>query len=241
MDLTLFSQHQSSMGRVLRPYMLDNIQTVGGLDHEPYGIRFHNSIGAKVQVIIAVDGTNVQTGDKARLDEHQRMWVVAPYGSMELVAWPESREGGAAFMFTDRIGETVAANTHGDLGALGYVSVAIYMEGYSVQPAAWNEGRLEKSLTRGVTMGSDLGTGAGDWTQQHVGTAQGLNIPTFSKIVQLRYLPWHDLQQRLRDAGIQPIPAHPTGFETQMANLRRTPRIGRRTATATHLVYERLA
>lgn len=241
MDLTLFSRLKSSMGRVLRPYMLDGIQTVGGFNLEPYGIRFRNSTGEKIQAIVAVDGTNVQTGDKARLDEHSRMWVVGPYKSMELIAWPESSRGGAAFVFTSQIGETVAANTHGDLGALGYVSVAVYAEGYTVQPIAWNEGRLEKSMTRGVTMGGDFGTGAGEWTGQQIGTAQGLIQPTFSEIVQLRYLPWPELQRQLRMAGIQPQSGHPTGFEPPMANLRQTPRIGRRTSVATQPTYERFA
>lgn len=240
MDLTLFSRLDGSTGRALRSYMLDGILTVGGFDLEPYGIRFRNSTGKKIQAIIAVDGTNVQTGEKAKLDEKQRMWVVGPHDSMELVAWPESRRGGAAFVFTDNIGETVAANTHGELGALGYVSVAVYVEGYSVQPTSWDEGRLEKSITRGVTMGGDFGTGAGDWTAQNIGTAQGLFKPTFSEIVQLRYLPWGELQRRLRmAAGIQPQSGHPTGFEPLMANLRQTPRIGRRTSAATQLIYER--
>ncbi len=228
-----------SYGRQLFPYNVDDIPTVGVFGDEPFAIRFQNS-GGKLQVKIAVDGTDVLTGRKADLLTNGRMWVVQPYDQLELEAWPEDRQGGARFVFKT-VENSVALHTHGDLSARGYISAAIWAEGYqpprrSVLESYGTLGFGNESMTAkgGDTMRSfGPAVGAGSRVDQRIGTAAGLIQPVFSQIIQVRYLWWDDLQAKLNQQGY-PFgkvhqPQHPTGFEPfylnqKLADLGSTPR-----------------
>ncbi len=241
MELTIVSNGPEGSGRTLRGYDVDGITTVGAVPTEAYGIRFRNTSGSKIQIRIAVDGTDVLTGDKATLETSGRMFVVQPYAGFALDAWPESRQGGARFVFGD-VTDSVAAHTHGDLTAKGYISVAVFVEGYQPPQFVREDGPLESYRgggTRGATLGgSSYGatrgatkggpaTGAGAYTEQRIGTTTGLREPKYSELCQVRYMWWDDLTNRLRELRIKPAPVHPTGFEpTRLANLGSTPRLG---------------
>lgn len=259
MELSIISNAPTHRGRQLRPYQVDEIATVGVEPGEPYGIRFRNDSHGKVQVRLSIDGTDVLSGDKATLDTTGRMWVVQPYATLSLDAWPENREAGARFVF----GETetsVAAHTHGDLRAKGYISAAVFVEGY--QPPAMNYrskggfdfgpqdasfrsapasyGARDVGLERSVRGGP--ATGAGEQIAQRIGSAQGLIQPEYSELIQVRYLWWDELVAKLREHGIRPAPAHPTGFEPPvLANLGTTPRPGDHAVTTTDVEYSRFA
>jgi len=214
MELTIVSTN----GRTYRQYFLDGINTIGAMMDEEFSIRFTNSLGAKVQMRLAIDGTDVQTGQRPSLDPWGTMWVIDAYGSMELKAWPESSKGGARFRFSTA-GESVALHTHGDMGAQGYISAAVFVEGRRGQ-------NFELGQSKGLeTMRGGSAVGAGSYVEQNIGRAQGLREPKFSQIVQIRHMWWDQLEKRVREAGIQPG-GHPTGFESvlQMANLGSTPR-----------------
>jgi hypothetical protein len=260
MELSLISGLPEAHGRRLRPYRLEEIDTVGVLPHEPFSIRFQNTSSGKVQIAISVDGTNVLTGKKAELDPKDT-FVVQPHTSATLDAWPESREGGARFIFGETE-DSVAVHTHGDTRAKGYVSVAVWVEGH--QPPQFiprggfdlgdevfrggglrgggtfgdyddmgaTRGAPTSYGTKGITTRGGPAAGAGQYTQQRIGTARGLILPKYSELIQVRYLWWDELVPMLREHGVRPTPAHPTGFEPrQMANLGTTPRIGEPSVT----------
>lgn len=258
MELSIISAAPASRGRRLQPYRLDEIDTVGALPNEPYSIRFRNTSGAKIQIAISVDGTNVLTGRKATLDSTHDTFVVAPYATSTLDAWPETTRGGARFLFGETE-DSVAVHTHGDITAKGYVSVAVFTEGYRPPAHSIPRGGFDfgdevfrgggmrggpvsyGGGTKGMTTRGGPATGAGEYVDQHIGTAQGLIRPEFSELVQVRYLWWDDVVNMLREQGFRPTPVHPSGFEPQrMADLGTTPRPGGNDTT-TPVEYNRFA
>lgn len=228
MKLQIVSQLPESRGRVLRPYKLDGIDTVGVFGGEPFAIRFKSNHYDKIQVRLSVDGTDVATGEKANLNPYGKgMWVVRPSGSFEMVAWPETTQGGAAFVFTT-VENSVAAHTHGDISAKGYISLAIFTEGRKPQYYPRSDLRgLEKGGLETTTMSmGGPAVGAGSYKSQQIGSAQGLYDPKFDQIIQVRYLWWDDLVRRLQEQGYSTDQIHPSGFEpTRMADLGSTPRL----------------
>lgn len=131
-SLEVISHHPQFKNKSLRKYHVDGIDTVGAWGDEPFEIKFSNHTGQKVQVKISLDGTDVFTGEKATTDVTKDMWVVQPYGSLSLKAWPETNNGGAAFIFTSA-NNSVAVHTHGDLSHRGIIAAAVYVEGH-VEP-----------------------------------------------------------------------------------------------------------
>lgn len=247
MQLDVVSQLPESRGRALRKYRLDDIDTVGAFGNEPFAVRFTNTSSQKVQVRLSLDGTDVLTGKLADLDAHSRMWVIRPYGTMELKAWPESHQGGAQFVFT-QVESSVALHTHGDLTAKGYISAAVFVEGWTPPRITYRgfDDDLEVSRSYGGgtrSLGISKGgpaIGAGGYTQQRVDSAQGLIQPTFSEIIQVRYIWWDDLVALLQEKGVQPTQQHPTGFHgDKLADLGTTPRIGETPSASMTTGYQR--
>jgi hypothetical protein len=228
MQLAILSRRPDAFGRPMQHYMLDGISTIGVYGDEPFAIRFRNSASHKVQIKLSLDGTDLLTGQIANLDPQSRMWVVSPYGTTELTAWPESAHGGAAFIFSS-VEKSVAAHTHGDMTAKGFISCAVFVEGH-VPPIKLFEGPV---VTRG-----EPAIGAGSYQEQHIKSAEGLIHPRFSQILQIRYLWWDDLVARLQASEISVGTAtpHPTGFHG--VNLGTTPRVNAPIGTST---YQRLA
>jgi len=60
------------------------------------------------------------------------MWVVNGYGTLNIKAWPETNNGGAAFVFTSAQ-NSVAVHTHGNLSSRGIIAAAVYTEGHVAQ------------------------------------------------------------------------------------------------------------
>ena len=138
--LEVISHHQQFKNKSLRKYYVDGIETVGAWGDEPFEIRFKNNTWQKVQVKISLDGTDVFTGEPATTDVSPNMWVVQPYASMSLKAWPETNNGGAGFIFTSA-DNSVAGHTHGDLTSRGIIAAAVFTEGHveplRVDPHPW--------------------------------------------------------------------------------------------------------
>ena len=135
-SLDIISHHSNFKNKSLRKYYVDGIDTVGAWGDEPFEIKFSNHTYQKVQVKISLDGTDVLSGAPANTNVDNNMWVVNGYGSMSLKAWPETSNGGAAFVFTSA-NNSVAAHTHGDLSARGIIAVAVFVEGH-VEPIRYN-------------------------------------------------------------------------------------------------------
>ena len=238
-ELSLTSRLPDSGGRTLRPYLVDDIDTVGVHGKEPCSIVFANRNSQKVEIRISVDGTDVNSGKQATLDPRDGTptWVVASNGFMQLHAWPETTKGGAEFVFSNPA-DSVAAHTHGDLGALGYVSVAVFHDDAAYVAPVYRGGGGSSSHhmfgpTRGATRGEmksagGPGMGAGEFVEQAIGSARGLIRPVLNRVVQLRYMWWDDLVARLEELKVEAPVQHPTGFLPDrgepLADLGTTPR-----------------
>ncbi len=135
-SLEIISHHPTFKNKSLRKYYVEGIETIGAWGDEPFEIKFTNHTWQKVQVKITVDGTDVLTGEPATTDPTKEMWVVNGYGTLSLKAWPEDKNGGAAFVFTSA-NNSVAIHTHGDLSSRGIVAAAVYTEGH-VEPIRYN-------------------------------------------------------------------------------------------------------
>lgn len=131
--LEVISHHPQFKNKSLKQFYVDGINTVGAWGDEPFEIRFKNNTYQKVQVKISLDGTDVLTAKQANTEVTKDMWLVNPYGTLNLKAWPETNNGGASFIFTSA-NNSVAAHTHGDMSSRGIIAAAVYVEGH-VEPA----------------------------------------------------------------------------------------------------------
>ncbi len=135
-SLDIVSHHSQFKNRPLKKYNVNGMDTVGAWGDEPFEVRFRNNTGQKIQVKVSIDGTDILTGELADIQVSKDMWVVQPYGSLNLKAWPETSKGGAAFVFTSA-SNSVANHIHGDLSNRGIIAVAVFTEGH-VEPQRIN-------------------------------------------------------------------------------------------------------
>lgn len=134
--LEVISHHPQFKDKTLRKYYVEGIETVGAWGDEPFEIKFTNHTWNKVQVKISLDGTDIFTGEPATTEATKDMWVVQGYGTLSLKAWPETNNGGAAFIFTSG-SNSVALHTHGDMSNRGIIAAAVFTEGH-VEPIVNN-------------------------------------------------------------------------------------------------------
>jgi hypothetical protein len=137
-SLEVVSHHKDFNNKTMLQYYVDGINTVGVYGNEPFEVRFKNNTNSKVQIKLSIDGTDVLTADKADTSVSKDMWVVQAYGTLNLKAWPETHNGGAAFVFTNA-SNSVAVHTHGDLSSRGIIAAAVFEEGYVPPPARFVE------------------------------------------------------------------------------------------------------
>jgi hypothetical protein len=135
-ELNIISHHKDFAGKTLKKHHVEGIPTIGAYGNEEYSIVFKNNTFGKVSVIISIDGTSILTGKPATTDPSEKMWVVNGYSSLTLKCWPESSEGGAAFVFTNTA-NGVATHTHGDLSSQGIIAAAVFVEGQVPEPTKW--------------------------------------------------------------------------------------------------------
>jgi hypothetical protein len=134
--LDIISHHSQFKNKSLRKYSVEGIETVGAWGDEPFEIRFKNNTSQKLQVKLSLDGTDILTGQPANTEVSKDMWVVNPYGVLNLKAWPETSNGGAQFVFTSAE-KSVALHTHGDMSNRGIIAAAVFVEGH-VEPIRIN-------------------------------------------------------------------------------------------------------
>ena len=85
-------------GAALPQYRHRREAWVAGGDDQPYTLRLTNMTGARVLVVLSVDGVNVVTGESAH--PAQSGYVLAPYASAEIDGWRKSMQEVAAFRFS---------------------------------------------------------------------------------------------------------------------------------------------
>jgi hypothetical protein len=132
--IEIISDRSPNVGRIMRKYRFDPgvgqpIDHVGVFGNEPFAIRVRTG-NKRTAIRVSVDGTDIATGQKALTGYGgPGTFIIDPYDSSTFEAWVETNKGGAQLVFTDAP-NSVAANTHGDLTAKGYISVLYYTEGY---------------------------------------------------------------------------------------------------------------
>jgi len=132
-SLDIISHHPEFKNRSLKKYSVEGIETIGAWGNEPFEIRFKNNTYKKIQVKLSLDGTDILSGETANTDVTKDMWVVNPYDTLNLKAWPETHNGGAQFVFTSAE-KSVAVHTHGDLSSRGIIAAAVFVEGHVEPP-----------------------------------------------------------------------------------------------------------
>ena len=137
-----------------------------------YGIRVRNHSGARIGLVIAVDGRNIISGRKSSLRASEPMYVLGAHEQATYKGWRTSDTRVHRFVFTDV--ENAYAEAWGDRSAMGVIAVAAFRELPPVQPRRPSgrqkmapsangpgEARTEKSLESADAPGV-AGTGFGD-------------------------------------------------------------------------------
>lgn len=118
----------SKTGQSYKQFEVGSFNTIGVDELEPFTIKFKNNTRDRIQVKLSVDGTDVLISKPASTSNKGDMFLVEPYESVNLKAWPEDTKGGAEFLFTpERDG--VAINTHGNTSSKGIIAAAVFIEG----------------------------------------------------------------------------------------------------------------
>jgi hypothetical protein len=115
---------------VLVLYQKDGRNFVAGKPGARYAIRLHNQTGARVLVVLAVDGVNVISGHTASWQ--QTGYVLSPYGATDISGWRKSETAVAAFEFA-ALSDSYAART-GRPDNVGVMGMAVFFE--KPQPVA---------------------------------------------------------------------------------------------------------
>ena len=87
-----------SRGDVLASYRFRGASYVAGRPGDRYAVRLTNRSGARVLVVLSVDGVNAVSGETASTG--QTGYVLGPWASAEITGWRKSYSEAAAFYFT---------------------------------------------------------------------------------------------------------------------------------------------
>lgn len=224
-------------GQLAPAYFKDGRQFVPGRPGARYALRLRNLTGARILVVLSVDGVNVISGETA--DWQQVGYVLDPGRSYDINGWRKSGTEVAAFEFAP-IERSYAALT-GRPGNVGVIGMAVFRERW-VPPApvsppiaeraekssadaaapanrAALSGLAKESLGAADAAGARLGTGHGqrEWSVSRR-TAFERASSTPEQVSRLEY----DSHERLVAAGViadpyaysrpRPFPANPPGF-----------------------------
>jgi hypothetical protein len=237
-DVELVDRSQNT---VLRTYPYRSMTWVAGRPGNRYAVRLTNRSGARVLVVLSVDGVNAVSGETA--SPNQTGYVLAPYQSTEITGWRKSLTEAAAFYFTS-LPDSYAARTDRP-DNVGVIGAAVFRErprevyrapidrpdrrpfGRAESDGAQNEARARESESvvpqaaarpmpdakaAGVARDDRLGTGHGE--REYSPTSQ-TNFERASdqpsEVVKLRY----DSHENLVASGVVPgrrVPAVPDPF-----------------------------
>ncbi len=113
-----------SLNELLPVYQQRGTAWVAGRPGSRYAVRLVNRSGARVMVVLSVDGVNAVTGETAALG--QVGYVLAPYQATEITGWRKSLTEAAAFYFT-ALPDSYAARTDRP-DNVGVIGVAVFRE-----------------------------------------------------------------------------------------------------------------
>lgn len=203
---------------------LDQIRHRGQdwIEGEPghrYAVRLTNTTGARVLVVLSIDGVNAVSGQTAH--PAQAGYVLDPWESTEINGWRKSLDDVAQFVFTD-LPDSYAART-GRPDNVGVIGIAVFEEArpvaYGPMPAWHREAPIardsanaakatapaaaepaaaeSRAMDRAETAAQSLGTGHGqrEWAPvSHTGFVRSTRTPL--QVTQLRYDDYRTLVAR---------------------------------------------
>ena len=111
-------------GEVLPEYRHRGSAWVAGRPGDRYAVRLINRSGARVMVVLSVDGINAITGQTAT--PLQSGYVLAPWQQAEITGWRKTDAEAAAFYFT-ALPDSYAARTERPAN-VGVIGVAVFRE-----------------------------------------------------------------------------------------------------------------
>ncbi len=117
-----------SRGDILSTWRYRSASYVAGRPGDRYAVRLTNRSGARVLVVLSVDGVNAVSGETASTG--QTGYVLGPWATAEITGWRKSYSEAAAFYFT-ALPDSYAARTDRP-DNVGVIGAAIFRE--RVQP-----------------------------------------------------------------------------------------------------------
>jgi hypothetical protein len=91
-----------------------------------YRIRIRNSTGARVGVVVAVDGRNIISGARSELGNDEPMYILDAWETQQYSGWRANLNEVNEFYFTEW--KDSYAEAFGDRTARGVIAVAVYRE-----------------------------------------------------------------------------------------------------------------
>jgi len=113
-----------------------------------YQVRVRNTSGARVGLVIAVDGRNIINGKKSELSRTEPMYVLDAWDTQEYAGWRASLDAINEFYFTDW--SDSYAEAFGDRSARGVIAVAVYREVPPPPPVAQEYDSNERERSAGA-------------------------------------------------------------------------------------------
>ena len=120
-DMQIVDRGRSS---VLATWGHDGATYVAGRPGDRYAVRLTNRSGARVLVVLSVDGVNAVSGETAAVG--QTGYVLDAWESADIAGWRKSRTQAAAFYFT-ALPDSYAARTDRP-GNVGVIGAAVFRE-----------------------------------------------------------------------------------------------------------------
>jgi hypothetical protein len=124
-----------SRGAVLSTWRHRGTSYVAGHPGDRYAVRLTNRTGARVLVVLSVDGVNAVSGDTAATG--QTGYVLAAHQSAEITGWRKSHTEAAAFYFT-ALPDSYAARTQRP-DNVGVIGTAVFRERVPEPVTHWRE------------------------------------------------------------------------------------------------------
>ncbi len=117
-------------GDTLSTWRARGASWVAGRPGDRYAVRLTNRTGARVLVVLSVDGVNAISGETASTG--QTGYVLAPWQTTEITGWRKSWQEAAAFYFTS-LPDSYAARTDRP-DNVGVIGAAVFRERVVYQP-----------------------------------------------------------------------------------------------------------
>ena len=150
-------------GETLQTWSHRGASWVAGRPGNRYAVRLTNRSGARVLVVLSIDGVNAVSGETAATG--QTGYVLAPYQSTEITGWRKSLTESAAFYFT-ALPDSYAARTDRP-DNVGVIGAAVFRERprepeSSIRAAPSAASPARESKAAGAARDERLGTGHGE-------------------------------------------------------------------------------